>query len=178
MCYYGCRSRLHYSNFALAHRGCGRHMSGTTSASSSRRRWMQLCSCLHATSPIANCLTKCVAIQDRSRFQTVLMMAYMRLSAMQTIHKLSSADHPASCHVATERFCRRESHASDHGQCLQAIDVLDEAGSRARIAAYLGRGAADSSGRPGGAGPWAELQDVLAAKAEAAQVLHLRLHPF
>lgn len=53
---------------------------------------------------------------------------------------------------------------------MQAIDVLDEAGSRARIAAYLGRCAADSSGRPGGAGPWAELQDVLAAKAEAAQV--------
>lgn len=52
----------------------------------------------------------------------------------------------------------------------QAIDVLDEAGSRARIAAYLARGAVDASGRPGGAGPWAELQDVLAAKAEAAQV--------
>lgn len=48
--------------------------------------------------------------------------------------------------------------------------MLDEAGSRARIAAYLGRGAADSSGRPGGAGLWTELQDVLAAKAEAAQV--------
>ena len=47
---------------------------------------------------------------------------------------------------------------------------MDEAGSRARIAAYLGRGAVDSSGRPGGAGPWSELQDVLAAKAEAAQV--------
>ena len=52
----------------------------------------------------------------------------------------------------------------------QAIDLLDEAGSRVRIAAYLGRAATDGSGRPGGAGPWAELQDVLAAKAEAAQV--------
>lgn len=63
----------------------------------------------------------------------------------------------------------------EHGQeqwfsWLQAIDVLDEAGSRAHIEAYLKRAAADSSGRPGGAGPWAELQDVLAAKAEAAQV--------
>jgi AAA lid domain len=64
----------------------------------------------------------------------------------------------------------------------QAIDLLDEAGSRVRIAAYLGRAAADGSGRPGGAGPWAELQDVLAAKAEAAQVggppAAPVLHPF
>lgn len=63
---------------------------------------------------------------------------------------------------------------------LQAIDVLDEAGSRARIAAYLARGAVDSSGRPGGAGLWAELQDVLAAKAEAAQVRSIgvpKAHP-
>lgn len=59
----------------------------------------------------------------------------------------------------------------------QAIDLLDEAGSRVRIAAYLRRAAADGSGRPGGAGPWAELQDVLAAKAEAAQVGAPMLHP-
>jgi ATP-dependent Clp protease ATP-binding subunit ClpC len=65
----------------------------------------------------------------------------------------------------------------------KAIDLLDEAGSRARIAAFgarraaLERALAGSGGLPGAGGggqgslgPWQDLQQVLEAKEEAVKV--------
>ncbi len=54
----------------------------------------------------------------------------------------------------------------------KAIDLMDEAGSRVRIAAHAARRAALASGRllADRAAPWLELQQVLEAKEEAIKV--------
>lgn len=54
----------------------------------------------------------------------------------------------------------------------KAIDLLDEAGSRARIAAHMARRDALSGGRAvaDAVAPWLELQQVLEAKDEAIKV--------
>lgn len=61
----------------------------------------------------------------------------------------------------------------------KAIDLLDEAGSRVRIAAHSARRAAleramHGGGLPAGdgVGPWRDLQQVLEAKEEAIKVRH------
>ena len=54
----------------------------------------------------------------------------------------------------------------------KAIDLMDEAGSRVRIAAHAARRAALASGRllADHTAPWLELQQVLEAKEEAVKV--------
>ena len=54
----------------------------------------------------------------------------------------------------------------------KAIDLMDEAGSRVRIAAHTARRAALASGRllADRSAPWLELQQVLEAKEEAIKV--------
>lgn len=54
----------------------------------------------------------------------------------------------------------------------KAIDLMDEAGSRVRIAAHTARRAALASGRllADRTAPWLELQQVLEAKEEAIKV--------
>ena len=54
----------------------------------------------------------------------------------------------------------------------KAIDLMDEAGSRVRIAAHAARRKVLASGRlvADGSAPWMELQQVLEAKEEAIKV--------
>ena len=62
----------------------------------------------------------------------------------------------------------------------KAIDLLDEAGSRARIAAHVARRDALSGGRAvaDAVAPWLELQQVLEAKDEAIKVPSPHIAPF
>ena len=55
----------------------------------------------------------------------------------------------------------------------KAIDLMDEAGSRVRIAAHAARRKVLASGRlvADSSAPWMELQQVLEAKEEAIKVL-------
>lgn len=61
----------------------------------------------------------------------------------------------------------------------KAIDLLDEAGSRVRIAAHAARRDALSAGRAvsDSVAPWLELQQVLEAKDEAIKVRADEPHP-
>jgi ATP-dependent Clp protease ATP-binding subunit ClpC len=63
-------------------------------------------------------------------------------------------------------------YISDRQLPDKAIDLLDEAGSRVRIAAHTARKAALQDGQvvADAAGPWTELQQVLEAKDEAIKV--------
>ena len=56
----------------------------------------------------------------------------------------------------------------------KAIDLMDEAGSRVRIAAHAARQAVLATGSllADPSAPWLELQQVLEAKEEAIKVLH------
>jgi len=56
----------------------------------------------------------------------------------------------------------------------KAIDLMDEAGSRVRIAAHAARRAVLATGSllADPSAPWLELQQVLEAKEEAIKVLH------
>ena len=56
----------------------------------------------------------------------------------------------------------------------QAIDLIDEAGSRARIEAYMAR-VGTGGNAPPQRQPWQELAQVMQAKTEAAKVSRLWL---
>lgn len=63
-------------------------------------------------------------------------------------------------------------YISDRQLPDKAIDLLDEAGSRVRIAAHVARKSALRDGQEvsDALGPWRELQQVLEAKDEAIRV--------
>ena len=60
-------------------------------------------------------------------------------------------------------------------ELLQAIDLMDEAGSRARIEAYMAR-VPTGGNAPPQRQPWQELAQVMQAKTEAVKVSNALCH--